>query len=309
MNKSLSKYKNRVRDFDHLSIFQEAWYLESLCTEGNITWIEKVELEETFIWPIYLKKKWGFRYISMPHLCKWMGPISTNPISLPPISFSNLKSKFPTYDYFEQNIPYTFYNSLEIGTESSYLTKCFSYELNLTPPLLEIYSNLNSDYRNNKLPKAEKLHMVLDDEISQMVDLQFSSYQYGDYNPPFDKSFLTRHIETILSHKQGRVMSLYNDEKKIAAAIFLIWDAERAYYHLAGMDPNLRKTGASIRLIWESIKYAKEVLRLGVYDFEGSMIPSIERVRVNFGGKKKYYWKLKHNNSKAFKLLSNIRRT
>ena len=49
--------------------------------------------------------------------------------------------------------------------------------------------------------------------------------------------------------------------EKIHSVVYLIWDNKTAYFHLAGDDPALRNSGASILLTWETIRYAREVLK------------------------------------------------
>jgi hypothetical protein len=70
---------------------------------------------------------------------------------------------------------------------------------------------------------------------------------------------------------------------------------------MVGEDPNLRKSGAGILLIYESIKFTKEVLGLNCYDFEGSMIESVEEVRRSCGGVQTPYFSVSKTNSRLLK--------
>ena len=45
-------------------------------------------------------------------------------------------------------------------------------------------------------------------------------------------------------------------------------------------------------LLWEAILYSKNELKAQVFDFEGSMIPSIERYFRKFGGELTPYYTL-----------------
>ena len=92
---------------------------------------------------------------------------------------------------------------------------------------------------------------------------------------------------TIGSGSQRRQMFFAVDEDdRIHSVVYLIWDNRAAYYLIAGDDPNLRSSGASIFLVWEAIKYTKGKLGLNCFDFMGSMFPAIEKVRRNFGAEK-----------------------
>ena len=79
-------------------------------------------------------------------------------------------------------------------------------------------------------------------------------------------------------------------DSRIHAALYLVRDADYAYYLLGGADPRLRNSGAQLLLFWEAIKLAAT---LNVkFDFEGSMIEPIERVFRAFGAVQVPYMKV-----------------
>jgi len=88
---------------------------------------------------------------------------------------------------------------------------------------------------------------------------------------------------------------------------YLIWDATTAYFLLAGDDPALRASGAGVLLAWEAICYASEVLGLDCFDFEGSMLPGVERMRVRFGAVQTPYFYVWKHNSRLFELLEKLK--
>ena len=88
---------------------------------------------------------------------------------------------------------------------------------------------------------------------------------------------------------------------------YLIWDATTAYYLLAGDDPARRASGAGMLLAWEAIRYASAVLGLRCFDFEGSMLPGVERVRVRFGAVQTPYFFVWKYTSRAFELLEKLK--
>ena len=54
-------------------------------------------------------------------------------------------------------------------------------------------------------------------------------------------------------------------------------------------------------LIWHAIQYTKETLGLDIFDFEGSMIESVERVRRDCGGVQRAYSSIAHTPSLALR--------
>jgi len=72
------------------------------------------------------------------------------------------------------------------------------------------------------------------------------------------------------------------------------------YYLLAGSDGRTRHHGALALLIWEALRLASH---LGVvFDFEGSMLPRVERMFRAFGAEQRPYLQLWHSNGRIDEL-------
>ena len=76
------------------------------------------------------------------------------------------------------------------------------------------------------------------------------------------------------------------------ACTFCVHDGKTAYYLLGGYDSARRHHGAGAMCIWESILHAKRSLSLPYFDFEGSMVRSIERYFRGFGGRLTPYYRV-----------------
>jgi hypothetical protein len=73
---------------------------------------------------------------------------------------------------------------------------------------------------------------------------------------------------------------------------------------MVGEDPALRSSGAGIRLIWEGILHTSEVLGLDRFDFVGSMIEGVERVRRDFGARQLPYFNITKTPSRLLRAHS-----
>jgi GNAT acetyltransferase-like protein len=67
-------------------------------------------------------------------------------------------------------------------------------------------------------------------------------------------------------------------------AVWIAWDDKRAYYLLGGYDSSAKSNNALALAMWRAIEFAATGLKLPEFDFEGSMIPSVERFFRKFGG-------------------------
>ena len=69
---------------------------------------------------------------------------------------------------------------------------------------------------------------------------------------------------------------------------------------MGGADPELRNSGATSLLMWEAIQFAATVTKK--FDFEGSMIESVERFVRAFGARQIPYFQITRM-SRRMKLL------
>ena len=291
-----------------LPIFFQDWFLDAVCAEG--TWeaaIVQKNKQVVGVLPYYLKKKGPFQYITMPPLTKMMGPYLTEPYRKEP-QFTKictaLIDQLPKVAYYEQQFSYHITNWLPFYWKSFQQTTRYSYLLNLTD-LEQVYANFSSDYRNNKLKKANQLVSVIRDlPLKDLYAVNKMSFDRQGIAIPYSFTFLEQ-LDKVLGEHQAKTSFFAMDaQEQIHAVAYLIWDKERAYYLLAGDDPLLRKSGASILLVWKMIQFAKEEVGVNSFDFQGSMLPSIARVRRQFGAEQKSYFLIQQQPSKMFKYIS-----
>lgn len=76
------------------------------------------------------------------------------------------------------------------------------------------------------------------------------------------------------------------------ACTFCVHDGQTSYYLFGGYDEGNRHHGAGVTAMWESILHAKK-LGLSVFDFEGSMMPEVERYFREFGGEQVPFFEVK----------------
>ena len=77
----------------------------------------------------------------------------------------------------------------------------------------------------------------------------------------------------------------YLNSKPIAAS-FIIYDQHMAYYLLGGYDPSNKHQGAGALAVQNAINHTLG-LGIPVFDFEGSMLPEVEKYFRAFGGEMK----------------------
>ena len=295
-----------------IPIFSQPWYLDAVCGEDgwNILLVKRGN-EVAVSMPIQDYKKYGFRMPRMPLHVKYWGPYFSKKFRSEKQQqklMGELISQLPAFDYFEQYFHPSIINGLPFHWEKFDVSVRYTFRIDLDQDLQKIYNGISSNYRNNKIAKAQQLVKIIErPSVEDFFEVQKKTFLRQQIGSPFSLDFFKRY-DTILSKQQARKMFFAIDKNdQIHAAVYLIWDEHTVYLHLAGNDPELSKSGAGILLIWHSIQFAKNVLRKKVFDFEGSMIEPITKVRKEFGAIQTPYLKISKYNSKLLLILDGLR--
>ncbi len=305
-------YHQFCQENETLPIFFQDWYLDAVCRDGD--W-EVVMVKQAGkivgVLPYFIKQKGPFKYITMPPLTKMMGPFIL-PAYRSEKSFIKISTalieQLPKVASHEQLLDYSIDNWLPFYWKGYQQTTRYSYLLAVSN-MRQVFDNLSADYKNNKIKKAQRLVRIVENRsLETLYQVNKMSFDRQKIAVPYDFAFL-KQLDTALARHDARTMFFAIDQsEQIHAVAYLIWDKKSAYYLLAGDDPNLRKSGAGILLAWHTIKYTNEVLGLPMFDFQGSMLPSVERVRRQFGAVRQPYFFIKKTNSRWFELLGSLKR-
>jgi lipid II:glycine glycyltransferase (peptidoglycan interpeptide bridge formation enzyme) len=157
----------------------------------------------------------------------------------------------------------------------------FTYHLNLHLPVDQLLQNMASDKRNS-LKKADKdgirTIQVSDYSIVEQLILKtFSRKQKS-----LDAAFVHKILHQFSNSANSFAFVSYLNDKPISTAFCLI-DQTTCYYLLGGYDSENKHQGAGVSTIWNAIQHAKKK-GLGTFDFEGSMLPEVEKFFRGFGG-------------------------
>ncbi|MBK8556976.1 MAG: GNAT family N-acetyltransferase [Lewinellaceae bacterium] len=278
-------------------VFLQHWYLDAVCENGN--WAAAVVEDQgrvVGVWPHFIKEKWGKSYVAMPALCRQMGPYllpEYRGTVKEPTLIESMLAQVPEMASFEQDFNYTAQNWLPLYWKDFQQTTRYSYQIEVGN-LKQVWKNIKSDYRNNKIKKAQKKVVVYPEgTVEDFLTVHNRSFERQGIPAPISLGFLQKLDEALASHT-SRTMFFARDRESgaIHSVAYLIWDRERAWYLMSGDDPALRKSGAGMLLIWEAIRYTNEVLGLPIFDFAGSMLPTVEPIRRHFGAQQAPYFRV-----------------
>ena len=303
MSDAKRAYREICRQRPELPIFFQDWYLDAVCDDGE--WdvlISRYKDETAAVFPYFLKQKWGFRYFSMPHFVKHLGPFIFPEFRTPRPSIrilQDLIGRLPRIASFKQDFHPTLTNWLPFYWNGYEQTTRYTYLLDLAQSPQELFDNLNRNMRRN-IRKAEKQVEIREDlTLETFYEINCKSFRRQGIAIPYSFEQLHRHDASLQKNRARKIFAAQDEQGRLHSAAYLIWDRTAAYYHLSGDDPTYRQSGSGIYLIWKAILHTREELGLPVFDFEGSMLEPVENIRRQFGARQQPYfrvWKY-HSNS------------
>jgi len=307
------KYIEFCKNKDDIPVFSQPWWLDvvSEANEWNVAVVEKGgNIFATM--PYYLEKKYGKIVIKNPKLTQTLGIYFNYPknqkyykkLSFEKEMIGTLIEQLPLFSKFSKSFHFKYQNILPfywLGFESkinyTYTIENISIE--------ELEKKFETDIRRRRR-KALNLGIEVyeSDDIETFYELNKKTFIRQEVSIPYSFEFVKRVYSTVSENSAGKMLfAKYED--RVIAAIFLVYDNQSVYYIMGGIDPEKRDLGAMDLLQYESIKFALNSKR--AYDFEGSMIESIEKYFRSFGSMQKAYFQVTKTPSKILKTLEFIK--
>ncbi len=176
----------------------------------------------------------------------------------------------------------------------------YTYHINLLSDEQMLLASMSPERRKN-ISKSEKEGLVVKESLGCMDSQKLIERTFQDQSLWYDKQVLINLFSVFTTSNKAISYSAYH-QNKLLATVFCVRDEEKAYYILGGFDKQSSFSGAGAFAMWHAIKKAKE-LGCKVFDFEGSMHPSIEKYFRGFGGEMVPYFCLEKANLKGKALL------
>ena len=312
------KYRLLCKNELSIPIFSKDWWLDSVAGDAwDVVLVEKGD-QILASMPYTMRQRYGLNVISQPALTQTLGPWLRRStakyarrLSQEKDLLQKLFEQLPDFAHFQQNWHCTRTNWLPLYWLGYEQTTRYTYVVENVSNLENAWQEIDSSYRN-KIRKAEKLVTVkVDMDIKEFYLINEMTFLRQGINIPYSQSFLEKHHKVLQDNNASKIFYAVDEQENIHSALYLTWDSTTSYVHLVGENPELRNSGAGILLIWEAIKYTAEQLNLDYFDFEGSMIESVERVRRDFGAVQTPYFSISKTNSKlikTYRFLQEIRK-
>lgn len=301
------KYRALCAREPSIPVFSKDWWLDSVAEDNwDVVLVEKGN-EIIASLPFVIKKRFGFRVITMPVLTQNLGPWlrpSTAKYSKKLAEekdlLQELYTQLPSYDHYHQNWHLSRTNWLPLYWLNYNQTVRYTYVIPDLSNIETVVKEFEHSKRKN-IKKSEKIVKVVFDisaydfyenhKMTLQKQGQKISYSYEVFSSLYINGY---------AQNSARTIAAYDEDGNLHAALFVVWDNNSAYDLISTIDPDFRTFGAASLLVQEIIRYVSQFVNK--FDFEGSMIEPVERSFRQFGAIQTPYFSISKTNSKLLKV-------
>ncbi|MBK7409692.1 MAG: GNAT family N-acetyltransferase [Saprospirales bacterium] len=214
-----------------------------------------------------------------------------------------LIGQLPSPWIFAQQYDPSFTDGLGFHFHGFQVRTRYTYVLDELTDLAGVFRSMESSVRNH-IRKAQKVVEISEEgELSELFEMLEHSFQRQQKKMPFSLDLLKK-ADTCLAQRGMRKIYVAKDNFGVHAAAYLVFDGPRTSFLLSGTHPEYRQSGALYLLLWHAIKDAAK--KGATFDFEGSMLPNIERVFRSFGAKRVPYLRVVRYQNRFFEALATL---
>lgn len=278
-NLDLEKYSACLSNAINYRIYAEYWYLDTLVGEN---WACYVLNDYEAIMPIPFVKKLGIKLIFQPIYCQQLGVFHSE-------NFSK-----EVFHQFEKKLHRNLVRSYHFNEEN---TVMFSPKgkhrvnqvLDISTSYGELYKNFNSNRKRNikSFQKNNTNYFFIKKNQYNIVWFLDKLNMYYEYASYIDSRVFKELIKNNLQRRNIDEYSLFDGEGRVMSSVFILHSKKRRILFSSVRDKEIEVKNSFTYLMSEILRENSENNIL--FDFEGSMIDSINQFFKGFGTEEKKY--------------------
>ena len=283
------------------SIFEQPWWLDAVAPgQWDVAEVNKGGKLVARL-PYFKTKQLGFKLLGMPDYTQtlgyWIeetGSKNAKKYGREKDLVSELIKQLPKGYNMDLTLDHTCDYLFPFKWNGFSLQMKYSYRIEDIKDLEKLWSGLAENIRTD-IKKAQKiLHIEDNHPIEDLILMQDKTFGRQGRTLGHNNELIKRIDAASVMHNARKLLCAVDEQGRIHAAAYFVYDSACCYYLIGGGDPELRNSGASSLLVWEGLKFASTVSK--TFDFEGSMIEPIERFFRGFGGVPTPYWRVTRMN-------------
>jgi hypothetical protein len=270
------------------TLFEEPFWLDTVAP-GNWDAVEiKQDGRVIGRLPYVTKRRYGLEALSTPWFTPWLGPW-IRPAGAKPTN--ELSHNHQTLEKLIKGLPKAhktliacapeFQNLMAFHWQGFELKVAYTYRLTDLDHDQRIWNDMRDTVRRlcRKAEKATEINRERD--IATFISVMKKTFDRQGKDVSASFPALERIDETMSRRNQRTIYTAEDAQGRVHAAVYVVYDDRHAFYLAGGGDPALRDSGAHALAMWNAIKDSRG--RSKIFDFEGSMVRSIEYFIRGFG--------------------------
>lgn len=307
--------KERFRDFvaaeGSVPLFQTPFWLDA--TVGEANW-DVVLIEESgqviAALPFFVRKKLGLQILTQPSLSPFLGPWVAGPIvegkdvgrwhSL----LFRLSESLPSHAVYRQAWDPKQTNWLPLYWLGFRQTTAYTYVIDRELSEEEVIRGYSRDLRRSlrAAEGASALETYQGEEPELVLELARASFERKKLKASYDNETVLTAFRECRKRNQATTLIVRDPSGSAHAGGLFVWDHDSIYYLIGGVRRNSANPNASRLVLHRAIQLSRS---LGLtFNFEGSMVRSIECLFRSFGPVQVQYSLVERYSSKLLQLLS-----
>jgi hypothetical protein len=293
MSKDL--YRAFCKEEDSIPVFSRDWWLDAVCGDDWDVLLYEKKGRVNAAMPLYVPCR---NIITMPHYTQTMGvwfAAGATDAKYPSLLeqrqaiCKSFIDRIKSHKYFLQNFSHEFTDWLPFYWEGYSQTTRYTYVLHDIKDFEKILLGMSQQTRRN-IKRAEERSITVRRGVDtdDFLKIQSLTFERQHKRNTQSSAVLRQIIDAARERGQGDIFGGYDKEGQLHAVAFVVWQNSSAYYIAGGGDPALRTSGAHSLVMWEAIKHVSQYT--DTFDFEGSMIPGVERFFREFGATQTPYF-------------------
>lgn len=291
------KYHLYCKKINYIPFFSQAWWLEAVSIDGNWDVILIEENNHLFASLPYFFKKRGKKIdIIMPPLTQNLGIFINYPKDLQKKNKNSFEKKIISevieqleslnLRTFRQNFFYKFDNWLPFYWSGFSQTTRYSYQIDFNK-IPNFYENFHKSKKYEIQQSKKKVDVIKSLDYKLYYELMVRNLENRNKKITFSFELFENISKSAIKKDSCMFFFAKDNTNTIFAGLMLLYDSSISYNLSMTINPKVNRNAMSL-LIYKSIEYAKN--RSEIFDFEGSMIKSIEHVYSKFTSTRKSYY-------------------
>jgi len=298
------QYDRFVASSPQGTLFCTTWWLDAVAPNRYRILVVPKGGSIQAAWPLtYQQSKLGGTNIVNPSLTPWLGILYApscaklaKQLSAQKRLTNQLLEQLGSFDYLNVRFHRSFDYWSPLYWQGFSQTIRYTYVLEDLSDMDAIWAGLQKNIRTD-IRKAQKSGICIKhtEDIDAFWKTHILTFSRQGLAAPYDIALIKRIDQACQQQGVRRIFVGQDKQGNIHAVAYIVWDDKAAYYLMGGGDPSKRSSGATSLVLWEAIRFASTVTK--TFDFEGSMIESVERFFRAFGAKPQPCYVIRKNNS------------